>query len=536
MDNNNGPDKPQIVHRKWSLSLVWLVPLVALAVAVTLLVKGWLSQGPTITIQFDTAAGLEPGKTPVKYMDIQVGTLEDVTLSPDHDHIEAKVNLNNSAEFLTKKDTLFWVVRPRIGAGGVSGIDTVLSGAYIAADEGKSSQYVKQFTGLETPPSVVSRVPGTSYVLHSKDLGSLDVNSPIYYRRIQVGHVASYQLDKNGKGVTLHIFIKAPFDKFVSKNSHFWNASGVDLSLNAEGFTLNTQSVATLLAGGIAFSTSSDDQTQAKSDSHFVLAKDKQTALARQDGPSVPVKMRFSQSLRGLEVDAPVEFLGLNIGHVESVDLDYNADSKNFSTLVGIRIYPERLGNVAKKLPQADGDEAQGLSFIKTMVQHGLRAQAKTGNLLTGKLYVAIDFMPNAKPASVSVDNNGELVLPTVGGQFDKLQEQLGNIVNKVNKIPFDQIGNNLNHTLADLDTTLKGINGQLLPKVNQNLDSLHTTLGNANQMLGPDAALQQNLGQTLLELQRAARSVRALVDQLSRHPESLLLGRPDDDNKETKQ
>ncbi|MET0330958.1 MAG: MlaD family protein [Dyella sp.] len=520
-------------HGRWSVSLIWLVPVLAALVGLSLVIHGWLSEGPSIKISFQTAQGLEAGKTQVRYKNVVIGKVNKITLSSDRSHVIVAVNLDKSAEGFATADTRFWVVRPRIGLGGVSGIDTLLSGAFIGADVGASKEAKSEFKGLETPPAVTHGAPGKTFRLHSDDLGSLDIGSPVYFRRIQVGRVVSYQLDPDGKGVSLQVFIDGPNDRFVTNASRFWNASGVQVALGANGLKLNTQSLATVLAGGVAFQDPPGprDATPAASDAPFQLFDDQTTAMAPPDGEARYIRMRFNGSVRGLAVDAPVEFLGLNIGKVVSVNLDYDEKKQRFPVIVGALVYPQRLGKAYTKLEalaKARHDDANMSHLMGGLIAQGLRAQARTGNLLTGQLYIALDFVPSAP----KVDYNPEakpLEIPTTGGSFDKLQEQLGEIVSKIQKVPFDQIGQHLDQTLVSLNSTIKQVNGQTLPQFNSTLEGVKQTVGNANQALSPDSPLQQNLGGTLGELQRAARSLRVLTDYLSVHPEALLRGRKAD-------
>jgi paraquat-inducible protein B len=522
------PGDPAVRRRRMLPSLVWLVPIVAALIGLSMLVNAWLSEGPKITIAFKTAAGLEAGKTPIKYKDVVVGAVTAIALSEDGTHVEVTAELARSASSLTREDTRFWVVRPRIGIGGVSGVDTLLSGAYIAADAGSSEETSRTFTGLETPPTVISGMPGKTIVLHTADLGSLDIGSPVYYRRIQVGRVASYELDESGKSVNIQAFIDAPYDRFVTTRTWFWNASGVDVSLGAEGFNLKTQSLATILSGGIAFDSPPYNPGEvAPENAEFTLAPDQKTAMAPPDGPGQYLQLRFAQSLRGLAVGAPVLFSGVELGRVVSVGLDYDPTTKRFPTVVGIVIYPQRLGRAFDKLPKAEGGSPEHAQLLQTMVGQGLRAQARTGNL---QLYVSLDFVPRAP--KVAFDATARpLQVPTVSGDFDQLQEQVSSIVRKIDKLPLESIAKNLDAAIANLDKTLQQINGEVLPQTTQTLQQAQKTLDGAQGMLGSvladDAPLQQNLNQTLQDTRRTMRSVRTLTDLLGRHPDALLRGLP---------
>ncbi len=527
------PGHPAVTRRRWRLPLVWLVPAVAALIGLSMLVHAWLSAGPEITIAFRTAAGLEAGKTPIKYKGVTVGGVKSITLSDDGAHVIVTVSLDKGASSLTRRDTRFWVVRPRVGTGGVSGLDTLLSGAYIAADAGTAKTSGNAFTGLETPPTVIAGTPGRSFTLHAQDLGSLDIGSSIYYRRIPVGRLASYQLDEDGNSVNLQVFIDAPYDRFVTTDTRFWNASGVDVSLGADGLKLKTQSMATIVAGGIAFAAPDRSlASTAPAHAEFTLAKDQDTALAPPDGPGQYMQLRFAQSLRGLTVGAPVLFAGVTLGSVVSMNLDYDQAKRRFPTVVGIVVYPQRLGPVLDTIKQErdrGGDNEQHVAqFLQKMVEHGLRAQARSGNLLTGQLYISLDVVPNAPKVPFNV-NARPLTVPTINGTFDRVQEQVASIVGKIDKLPLASIGNNLDATLAGLGNTLKQVNGQVLPETTRTLQQAQKTFGAAQGMLAEDAPLQQDLGRTLQEVQRSARSLRTLTDLLGRHPQSLLRGIPDD-------
>ncbi|HEV7123517.1 MAG TPA: MlaD family protein [Rhodanobacter sp.] len=522
--------RPVVERRRVRPSLIWLVPALAALVGLSLVIHSWLQAGPQITVSFQSAEGLDAGKTPVKYKNVVIGRVKKIHLSADRTHVLVEIALDKSAKGFATEGTRYWVVRPRIGLAGVSGIDTLFSGAFIGADVGESSQPQDEFTALEAPPAVTHGALGRSYVLHSSDLGSLDVGSPVYYRRIQVGRVASYTLDKDGQGVSLQIFIDGPNDRFVTVSSRFWNASGVDLSLGANGLKLNTQSLAAVLAGGVAFQDPAGphESTAAPEDTSFKLFGDRDTAMAPPDGEPHYIRMRFDQSVRGLAVDAPVEFLGINIGKVVSVRLDYDVKTQKFPVVVGAVVYPQRLGSAYEKLEAIDRErgESPDLSrMIGRLVDQGLRAQARTGNLLTGQLYVALDFVPHAPKVSFDAKAT-PLTIPTAAGSFDKLQEQLAEIVDKIDKVPFDSIGKNLDQSLAGLNATLKQVNGQTLPAFKDTLQGVQKTLGTANQALSGDSPLQRNLGVTLEQLQRMARSLRVLSDYLGGHPEALLRGR----------
>lgn len=527
---------PTPVTRKWhGPSLVWLVPIVALAVGVALLIRAVLSTGPQVTIDFHSANGLRPGKTEVRYKEVVVGRVEAVTLSEKRDHVQATVRLDRSVSNIAVEDTRFWVVRPRIDTAGVSGIETLFSGAYIGVDAGESTKQKRYFTGLENPPFVLRGEPGRGFVLRTEDLGSLDVGSPILYKRNRVGRVVGYNLDPLVDELWVQIFIEAPYDKLVNPQTRFWNASGVEVSLNSSGLKVDTQTLASVISGGISFERPQGTQglPQASDGSRFKLFPDRKAALAPPDGPPLRVRMVFDQSVRGLDIDAPVDFLGIEIGAIKAIRLDYDGKRKRFPVEVEAEIYPTRLGAVRDSMRQeGDDDKRRDTTLLQRLVQNGLRAQARTGNLLTGQMYVALDFP--GKVSKAELDTSTAIpAIPTVPGTLSDVQPQIAEIVAKVNKVPFDEIGRNLNDTLSQARLAIEQLRPDAqasLAEVRRTLQSVQETLQRADRsLLDPSAPIQRNAEQTLHDLQRAAQSLRVLTDYLQRHPESLLRGKPDD-------
>lgn len=520
---------PAVKTRRFNVSLVWIVPIIAALVGASMLISNGLNAGPQIEISFETAMGLEANKTQVKYKNVVIGQVTAIALSDDRSHVVATVDLNKSAEGFTAEDSVFWVVRPRIGANGISGVDTLLSGAFIGADAGSSEERKRQFVGKETPPAITYGEQGKRFTLHTEDLGSLDIGSPVYYRRIEVGQVVSYQLAEDGKGVDVEIFVHAPNDKFVTTDTRFWNASGIDLTVGASGLKVNTESLSTILAGGVAFVEPkySPNATPATERSRFDLFADQETALAPPDGEPRYISMSFNQSLRGLAVNAPVEFLGVNIGRVVSVNLDYDAKTKSFPSVVGAVIYPDRLGKAHEKLLKEMGteDDERSAKLMSAFVKQGLRAQARSANLITGQLYISLSFLPNAAPVAFDVAAR-PLRIPTVPGSLDKVQEQLQGVVDKISKLPLDEIANNLNGSLSEMQKTLRQVNAEVLPQMRGTLQQTQKTLAAANSTFADDSPERQQLSQAMDEVQRTARSVRVLTDFLSRNPEALIRGR----------
>ncbi|KUZ73413.1 mammalian cell entry protein [Burkholderia ubonensis] len=528
-DRPRPPDPAISTRSGWLPSLVWLVPLIAALIGIGLVIKSVRERGPEITISFRSAEGLEPGKTQVKYKDVEIGIVKTITLSKDLARVLVDVQLKKEAEDFAVKGSRFWVVRPRIGATGVSGLGTLLSGAYIGVDAGRAQEGQTDFTGLETPPPVTGDQKGTQYVLRGASLGSVDIGSPVYYRRVQVGQVVGFALDKDGTGVTVNVFVNAPYDQYVGMNSRWWQASGVDLRLDSSGFKLNTQSLATVILGGIAFQAPPNQSsgTSAPNNMVFHLGSDEADAMREPDGPPLQVVMDFNQSLRGLAVGAPVDFRGIVLGEVTNIGIDYDPKTKSFTMPVTMNLYPERLGRRFRETIESKGEAARR-EIIERLVERGLRGQLRTGNLLTSQLYVALDFFPKAPAAKIDPARQ-PLQLPTVPNELEELQVVVADIAKKLDKVPFEQIGANLNSTLANADRLFRQLDSQVMPEARDTLSAAKQTFSAAEATLQQDSPLQSDVRGALKELTRTLQSLNALSDYLERHPESLLKGKPGD-------
>ncbi|MES2257738.1 MAG: MlaD family protein [Pseudomonadota bacterium] len=515
---------------RWLPSLVWLIPLLAALVGLGLVAKSVMDRGPVVVVSFSSADGLEPGKTKVKYKDVDIGLVRSIALEPDLSKVLVTIDMSKDAKRFTAKDTRFWVVRPRVGASGVSGLGTLLSGAYIGVDAGKGEQGESSFTGLERAPSVTVDQKGSQYTLHTDSLGSVDIGSPVFYRRIQVGQVIDFVLDPQGAGVTMRVFVNAPYDQYVGRNTRWWHASGVDVRLDSGGFKVNTQSVAALLVGGLAFETMSGQKQDAvaPSGSQFLLAPDQASAMREPDGRPISSVFYFDQSLRGLSPGAPVDFRGIVLGEVRSVGVEFDPDQKSFRMPVTVDLYPGRLGRRFQQALAADPDHKAGPAVLARMVSRGLRAQLRTGNLLTGQLYIALDFFPHPPAVKFNADLD-PLEVPTVPNSLDELQTQLASIARKLDKVPFDDIGNNLNATLKNANALLKQLDGQVMPEMKETLNAARHTFGTAEQLLQKDSPVQSDLREALQQLTQTMQSLNTLSDYLERHPESLIRGKKGD-------
>lgn len=516
-----------------TVQLVWLIPLIAALVGGWLAIRSVLDRGPVITISFKTAEGLEAGKTKLKFKDVDIGQVSRVVLAPDLSSVIVTAELVKGSDTHLHEDTQFWVVRPRISGGSVSGIGTLLSGAYIGVGIGKSKEARSEFTGLEVPPIFSTDAAGREFVLHSPDLGSLDYGSPVFFRRLQVGQITGYDLDKNGKGVTLRVFVNAPYDQYVSSNTRFWHASGVDLSLNASGITLDTQSMVSILLGGLAFQTptSSSPLPPAAPNAVFQLFANRVEAMKHPDTIVDRFTMIFTESLRGLVPGAVVDFRGIAVGEVVSINTRFDPVKGTITLPVEINYFPERFTAREAAGPRTGRAARDPKAMTNMLVGRGLRAQLRTGNLLTGQLYIALDVFPDAPKAKIDWSTTPP-EFPTVVGSLQDLQNSLTSIARKLDKMDFEGIGANLQQTLktaTKMMTALDTSVTELTPETKAVIVEARRTLDSADRALASDSPLLQDSRAMMSEIARAARAFRILADYLEQHPEALISGKKEE-------
>jgi paraquat-inducible protein B len=547
VDSAQLPQATVVRPKRVRISVIWIIPLLAAIVAVGIAVQRIRSEGPTITIVFSAAEGIEAGKTLVRYKDVPIGRVTAVHLTSDYSKVEVTAKITKRAAGLMVEDAKFWIVRPVISLSGISGLNTLLSGNYIGFQPGKSENSQDEFVGLDVAP-VVTDQKGREFVLNASDLGSLDVGSPVYYRRLPVGQIVAYDLAPDGNSVQMKIFINDPYDKFVFKGTRFWNASGVEVTAGADGVNVRTESLVSLLVGGLAFDTPPFETREAAApDTVFTLYGDRTIAMKAPDPVARHFVLYFRESLRGLSVGAPVTFLGLPAGEVTAVGIDVNPAKETIRSRVQVTFYPERLiGYTGKKgeqtaLTAAMHDEEKRRAFVRRLVEErGLRAQLRTGSLLTGQLYVSFDYYPRAVKVKLDLSQT-EPELPVVPSALADLEDKLASIVDKLDRMPLEEIGNSVKKDLETLDQTLtdarkliSSADSKLVPGITAAIDDLRRTLAateramtSANEsLLESNAAAQEELRSALTEFTRAARGLRVLTDQLERQPSSLIRGK----------
>ena len=546
-----------LLDRKRGLSLIWAIPVVTLFIGGWLAWRTWSERGPLITISFETAEGLQATQSHVRHKEVDMGVVQKIALSSDLSRVVVTVRINKEAAPLLTDKARFWVVRPRFFAGSISGLSTLFSGSYIdLLPSGEGGEPQTDFVGLENPPVLQSDVAGRTFLLDANRIGSLNLGSPILFRDLEAGEILGWDVDEMARNITVHAFVRAPFDKYVHDNSRFWNASGASVQLGANGLQFQVESLRAIVLGGIAFDTPDDPKITAESEPNraFTLYPNKDAADASVFKRSVPFVANFTTSVSGLGSGSPVMLRGLKIGEVSSVSLVYDRAADNVVVPVHFTLEPERIAML--DLP-TDGDLD---SRMRALIHRGLRVKLESGSILTGQKQLVMDIFPGAGPAELRKDGE-DYVVPVLGGSADDVATAATNLVNRLNSIPFESIGQNLNQTLA-------GVNGLVNGKqLEDSIAALRTTLASARELVdnlnrgvtpaakrlpeisagleeavnrtnrligsvetgyGGDSRFSRDVDRLMMQLSDASRSIRVLADLLSRHPEALIRGRTD--------
>ncbi|UYN93132.1 MAG: MCE family protein [Enhydrobacter sp.] len=540
------------VRQRRRIPLVWLVPAVTLLIALWLAWDTYSKRGPTITVAFEQADGLQAGQSQLKFKDVTMGTVKSIAVAPDFSKVLVRIETTREAEPLLTDKTIFWVVKPQLFAGSVSGLDTLLSGSYVgmmpSTEPGKSQ---REFVGKADPPILKTSTPGTVFILESRKLRSIGLGAPVFYRGIDVGTVLGWDLgDDKARHVAIHAFVRAPFDSFVHVDTMFWNASGMSVKMGANGLDVRMESVKALLLGGIAFEIKPRTTAPAAKAGHrFALHSSEEAARTAGYSFHLHLRSEFAGSVAGLEIGSDVTLHGLKVGEVTDVGLKFDAVAGRIVAPVSYRIDADRIGGVSA---------AQGITpgtIAAEMVKRGFRATLQAQSLISGQKVVAIEKIADAPPAVLSQDGDVFVMPSSEGGGFDSITRSANELLSKINRIDFEAIGNSVASLAKGLDQTVNGpeIKSILadaadtmrkldegatpalarLPEISlqlqQALTQINRLAASLNTGYGAESKLNRDVENLLRQLTDTVRSVRALSDLLTRHPEALIKGRGKD-------
>ncbi|MCW4151770.1 intermembrane transport protein PqiB [Halomonas sp. 18H] len=540
---NNSPvdnDREDSEHRARAsrqapLSPIWIVPIVALLIGAWLVYDNYASQGPMITLTMDSADGIEAGSTMIKTRNVEVGQIESVSLSDDRSQVVMQARMSEQAEPMLVADTSFWVVKPRIGREGISGLNTVLSGSYLQLEPGRSDEEARSFEVSDQPPVAAPGAEGLRINLTSQVGNALSVGDPITYQGLPVGRVEKADFDIDNQKMQHRVFIESPYHRLITRNTRFWTTSGIDFSLDSQGINIQVESVEALLGGGVTFGVP-DDLPQGdpvSSDTHFTLHPDEQSARQGTFDEYLEYVLLIEDTVRGLSKGAPVEFRGVRIGTVASVPWNFTApqlDGRDRLAIpVLIRIEPQRLG-----IDNQEMDLEEWEARFKRLFERGLRASLKSGSLLTGALFVDLTFDDQRAGEYTAETFVQHDVFPTTSTGLAQIQSQVTNLLDKLNGLEVEPILTGLDDNLStskamleevrqlttSVDSLVKDPQTRQLPaNLNTTLKELQSTL----QGLSADSPAYRELTDTLDQVRRLMRDLQPAARKISEDPRALL-------------
>ncbi|HEY6484606.1 MAG TPA: MlaD family protein [Steroidobacteraceae bacterium] len=533
------PEEPRTRLRRHWLNSIWIVPAAAAAIVLWLAWRTLHERGPQITITFRSVEGLQPGQTRIQHRNVDLGTVESLDLTPDMSHVIVHAHMTRASESHLTDTTRFAIIAPHVGVSGISGLSTLVSGSYIEMYPGKPGEPQREFVGLDEPPLPPPDTPGRSFTLLSADLGSLSRGSPISYRGVTVGEVQGYKLRKDGQGVEVSAFIRAPHDRMVHPETRFWNAGGVDLTIGAQGIRFRANSWEQLLSGGIAFETPSRvlAATPSPADAVFSLYDNRRSAERAPIGPTLEYVADFLGNQRGLGAGTAVELDGIEVGEVREAHLAYDGRHHTIVTRAAFFLDPQRLQ--IRDMPAfVAADQRETVRrWIGMLVEQGLRAEATSVSFLTGFRVVALEMIPGAPRAHVEQEGELARIPSTESGDLTTVLRELQSVLKNIDRATS---GPQLGHALQALDATLTRLDDltremqpdlkSLVKSLRDTADAAQNTLNTVQGLTGNGASTGTDLPRLMRELTAAARSVRELADYLDRHPEALLRGRKGDD------
>lgn len=538
-------------RKRQTISVFWLVPLFAALLGLYLAYNFYKEQGPLITIQFNTAEGLIAGKTPIRYRDVNIGLVEKIHLSDDLERVIVEARMTVDSKNYLNNHARFWVVRPRVGTSGVSGLNTLLSGAYIQVNSLVGTAFQTSFKGLEKPPLTEEGAPGLRLNLQAEQAGYVGIGSPVYYRQVKVGQIEAQRFLPDYKMVEFTIFIEAPHHKIVRNTTKFWNVSGVSLNVNANGLSVRTPSLEGLAQGGVAFDIIEEYEFPYKvEDGHVFTLHDSQES-ATEDTLDLSSARKFQYvtyfdgSVRGLSTGAPVEYKGVQIGRVTDIGLMYDESAGVVRVPVHIEFQSDRLLGI----------ESDDTETLNSTIVRRLRAKLQTGNLLTGQLFVSLVAGEDGSAMPLQTDADGIFVLPSVKSDLEQVTEGVQSALQKINSLPLEDLIANASDTVlqaqqllsdfnqlgvaARIEGTVNSADGALqeyarlatgmrkeISSLTEQMGQFIATADESFEGIAPDSPLYYNLLNTLKDLQQAARAVLAVSESVEKKPEEFLFGK----------
>lgn len=526
-----------------AISAIWIIPIVTAIVGLWIIYSHFADRGTPFTLLAKDASGIVAGKTVIKNRSVDIGIVDEVTLSKDFEKVVIKGRIYNDMEPLLKNDSIFWVVKPEIGRDGVTGLGTILSGVYIELASGNDTHSFKNnpFILSDNPPLSDPSIKGIRVNLESDQNGVIPRGASVMFHGYRVGNVETSEFDVDSRKMKYQIFITKPYDALVTQNVRFWKEGGIDLSLSSSGASLNVPSLDVLMSGGISFDLPDGSKLGAPAEQHAVykLYEDKKSI---QDSQYIEYKeflIMLSESISGLAEGAPVEYHGIRLGTVSKVPF-YTAEMLNKTFILNqkvpvlIRIEPDRLSElVDEKIDIA--------TLIMDEQKNGLRASLKTSNMFTGALYIDLDFYPelknkyNAKLSTLY----GYNTIETTSTGIAQIQAKVMQLLDNFNNLPLNNTMTEFNKSLASTQRLINSLNQIMASNEMQNIPKdLQETLRTLNETMKgiqPGSELNKQMNESLQKVQQMMDELTPLLNTLNDKSNALIFSAPNKKDQEPK-
>ncbi len=528
------------------LTSIWMVPLIALLIALWLAWQYFSQLGPKVQIVFESSGRLKAGQSQVKMRDVPVGVVKNITLLDGKKGVVVTVQINKDAEDYLNKETKFWIARPKIDTNGISGLDTLMSGSYLEmyGDKGEGGQ--NYFVGLEEPYIDKGATPGKRYRLSAPDARDLTVGANVYYRKIKVGALENVHLAQDGEKVNFTVFIEEPYTKFVNSQTQFWKNDFMNFSYHDNVFRMSLAPIASLLSGGISLSTTTKSTRQGVlAENHiFPLYLDHDEAMKKEIGfggdNTKTFQFHFTESVGKLEVGAPIELSGFQIGSVVNIESDFDKEKGAVRSIVLGLIDTSVFFDFKSNTNKGDGYEN-----LKNAVKNGLKARLAQGNPLMGSLF--IELKNDKKNPGEIIESDSFALFPTTKSNFDGMMDKVATLLEKMNNLDIEKLLASINKLVDDSNPSIQNLLKKLsksadninkltsakemktLPRsLGASLDEFKETLSSINKLLEGDSSsslLSAQITTMLREVTKMSQSVQKLSDKLDRKPNALIFG-----------
>jgi paraquat-inducible protein B len=487
------------------ITSIWIVPIIALLIALWLAYQYFTTLGPMIEITFKSNGGLQAGQSVIKLRDVPVGKVEKVLLDDSGAGVKVLARMEREAIPYLNSNAIFWIVKPEVSAGGISGLDTLLTGSYINMVGKKGKMNKKKFIGLEHPYRLMEK--GEYFHLNALSSFGIVVGTPVYFKNMKAGLVEYVTISLDEKSVDIIVYIDKAFVPYIHADTKFWKQSIVDIEYANGQFNFNVAPLSNILRGGIEFSSSGEDASKMVPDDYiFRLYRDSGAASDKRLGKGGKALkdflMEFEESTAKLKHDASVKYEQFEVGRVKDIEYNYDRETHRLKARVTASIDTSIFYD-------ASDTNRSGEKNLEEAVAKGLRASLQEHDPISGLLYINLSFVEDNRSRRIAYLERGAL-FPTVSRRGGGLMGGLNGLIDKLKELPLDQLIVSISDAAESLSDTMRS-NEASLEKIMQNLNK---TLEGINAMVGSSAfaALPKELNKTFRELRKTLRSLDAVI------------------------